>query len=63
MSGEGRVRASDRERALTVERLERALAEGRLTTDEYAERVGAAYAAVTRDELASLTRDLPGHLW
>ena len=59
----GSVRASDRERALVVERLERALGQGRLTVDEFTERVTAAYSATTRDELARLTKDLPGHLW
>ena len=57
------VRASDTERELTVERLNRAMGSGRLTVDEFDERVRAAYAARTRGELADLTRDLPGHLW
>lgn len=59
----GSVRASDGERALVAERLERAMSQGRLSPDEYADRVAAAYAATTRGELAALTRDLPGHLW
>ena len=46
-----------------TEQLSRALAQGRLTAAEYDERVTAAYAAVTREELARLTRDLPGRLW
>jgi hypothetical protein len=57
------VRASDRERALVVERLTRALEHGRLTLAEYDERVTATYAAVLRDELTSLIDDLPGRLW
>ena len=57
------VRASDRERALVVERLTRALEHGRLTLTEYDERVAATYAAVRRDDLARITEDLPGRLW
>ena len=57
------VRASHAERDLVVERLGRALENGRLDTDEYSARVAAAYVAATRGELADLTRDLPGHLW
>lgn len=57
------VRASDAERELVVERLQRAVGAGRLTVEEFEERAAAAYAAVTRTELAELTRDLPGHLW
>ena len=57
------VRASDAERDLAVERLERAAAPGRLSLEEFDRRVTAAWAATTRRELATLTRDLPGHLW
>lgn len=57
------VRASDRERALVVERLTRALEHGRLTLAEYDERVAAVYAAVLRDELNRVIDDLPGRLW
>ena len=57
------VRASDAERELTVERLQRAMGEGRLDADEFEQRVTAAYTAATRGQLADLTRDLPGHLW
>ena len=57
------VRASDGERELVVERLQRAMGQGRLATDEFEQRAAAAYAATTRGELADLTRDLPGHLW
>lgn len=57
------VRASDAERELTVERLQRSMSQGRLTVGEFDERVAAVYAATTRGELAELTRDLPGHLW
>ena len=36
---------------------------GRLSVDEFDDRVARAYAATTRGELTGLTRDLPGHLW
>ena len=42
------VRASDAERELIVERLARAMGQGRLSTDEFSERAAAAHAAVTR---------------
>jgi hypothetical protein len=57
------VRASDSERELVIERLHRAVGNGRLTLEEFDERAAAAYAARTRGELADLTKDLPGHLW
>ena len=57
------VRASDAERELVVERLQRAVGNGRLTVAEFDERAAAAYAATTRGELAEITKDLPGHLW
>jgi len=57
------VRASDAERDLVVERLQRAVGNGRLTVAEFDERAAAAYAATTRGELAEITKDLPGHLW
>ncbi|MGC5033342.1 DUF1707 SHOCT-like domain-containing protein [Micromonospora sp. DT229] len=54
-----RLRVSDREREEIVELLGKATAEGRLTLDEYTDRVGAAHSAQTRGELARLTTDLP----
>jgi hypothetical protein len=57
------VRASDSERDAVVERLRRALGQGRLSLDEYDVRVAAAYGARTRGDLADLTQDLPGSLW
>ena len=57
------VRASDAERNAVVERLRRALSQGRLSVEEFDERVTAAYAAKTHGDLAVLTRDLPGSLW
>jgi type IV secretory pathway VirD2 relaxase len=57
------VRASDHERELVVERLTRAVGQGRLSLEEFESRVAAAHASVTRADLAQLTRDLPGRLW
>jgi hypothetical protein len=54
------VRASDGERDQVVGLLQRHFADGRLTQAELEERVGAALAALTRDQLRALTADLPG---
>lgn len=55
----GHMRAStaDRERAIDV--LKAGFAEGRLTKDEYDDRVGQVYNSRTYAELAVLTADLP----
>jgi hypothetical protein len=53
------VRASDADRERIVEQLRRHTADGRLSIDEFEERMAAAYAARTYGELAQLTRDLP----
>jgi hypothetical protein len=53
------LRASDADRDAVAARLGGALAVGRLTSTEYAERLDAAYAARTHGELAPLTHDLP----
>ncbi|WP_248837931.1 DUF1707 SHOCT-like domain-containing protein [Frankia sp. AgKG'84/4] len=53
------LRVSDSEREEVARVLRDALAEGRLTFAEFDERVGAAYAARTRDDFAALTADLP----
>jgi hypothetical protein len=53
------VRASDDTREHTVAVLRKGLLRGRLGTDTFVERVDAAYGAKTRDQLASLTHDLP----
>jgi hypothetical protein len=53
------IRASDGERDRAVVLLQRGFADGRLTQDELDERVGAALAARTRDQLQALTADLP----
>ena len=53
------TRASDAEREAVVTRLQDAASEGRLTVEELAERIDAAYAARTHAELEPLTADLP----
>jgi hypothetical protein len=54
------IRASDGERESAVVALREHGAQGRLDVDELEQRVGAAYAARTRGELADLLADLPG---
>jgi Domain of unknown function (DUF1707) len=53
------MRASDADRQRAVAALERHTAEGRLSLDEFAERVDRVLAARTHGELAAITRDLP----
>lgn len=53
------MRASHADRDQVVEALRDAAAEGRLTSEELDERVGAALNARTLRDLAALTRDLP----
>ncbi len=52
-----RASSADRERAVDV--LKAGFTEGRLTQEEYNDRMGRAYSARTYGELASLTADLP----
>jgi hypothetical protein len=53
------IRASDADRERVVEILRQHTAEGRITADEFEERMTAAYAARTMGALAELTTDLP----
>lgn len=53
------MRASDHDRQQVVDRLRSAVADGRLTVDEYVDRMGRAYQAVTYGDLAPLCADLP----
>ena len=53
------ILASDADRERSVALLRDAVGEGRLTLEEFSERVGVAQAARTHKELAGLTRDLP----
>ena len=53
------MRASDADRERIVEQLRKHTADGRLTMDEFEERMAAAYEAKTYGALSELTRDLP----
>jgi len=53
------LRAADHDRQEVVDRLRTALDDGRLTLDEYLDRMGRAYQAVTYADLALLHADLP----
>ena len=57
--GGAEIRASDTDRDAAADVLNAAFAEGRLTVDEHAQRVEAAYAARTWQQLHQLTADLP----
>jgi len=63
MSGGGEpdpgVRASDAERDATIERLSAATGDGRLTLEEFSQRMEQASSARTRAELDGLVTDLP----
>ncbi len=50
---------SDADRDVVVERLRSAFGEGRLSMEEFSDRVGDAYQARTAADLVPLTRDLP----
>jgi hypothetical protein len=56
------IRASDEDRQRVVAALERHTGAGRLTLDEFAERVEAAAGARTLDELAAVVSDLPADI-
>ncbi|MEU6989600.1 DUF1707 domain-containing protein [Streptomyces sp. NPDC046465] len=53
------LRASDADRDRTADVLREALAEGRLTAEEHAERIEGVYGAKTMADLEPLVRDLP----
>jgi Domain of unknown function (DUF1707)/Cell wall-active antibiotics response 4TMS YvqF len=55
-----RLRASDADRDQAASVLNGAMAEGRLTVDEHADRLDALYAAKTHAEIVPLLDDLPG---
>ena len=59
MDVQQKMRASDRDRQQVVEQLRSALGDGRLTMEEYVDRMGAAYQAATYGDLAPLYADLP----
>src|SRR3978361_1421004 len=54
-----RMRAGDKDRQGVVEHLGTHFGEGRLTVEEFDERVVRAHASVYLDELPALTADLP----
>src|SRR5206468_2181727 len=54
------LRASDADRDKVADLLREALAEGRLSPEEHAERLDAVYAAKTYAELEPIVADLPG---
>src|ERR1700685_2745254 len=53
------MRASDSDRQQVVDRLRAAVGDGRLTMDEYMDRMESAYRAVTLADLGPLCADLP----
>jgi hypothetical protein len=53
------VRASDDDRQRVIATLQRHTAAGRLTLDEFSDRVGTVYAAKTIDDLRTAIVDLP----
>jgi hypothetical protein len=59
MSETPALRASDADRERTVELLREHAVAGRLTLEEFTDRMSAAYLARTNDELEQLARDLP----
>ncbi len=59
-AGAPQTRASDADRDAAAALLGAAFAEGRLTVDEHGERLSAAYAARSWQQLRQLTADLTG---
>ena len=59
MSTEHSLRASDDDRDRLVEQLQRHAAAGRLSLDEYGERVDRVLVARTHGELRAVVHDLP----
>jgi hypothetical protein len=60
MAADPRIRASDEDRDRTVSLLQEHHAAGRLTVEEFNERIDKAYQAKTVGELEDLMADLPG---
>lgn len=59
MEDDSPVRASPEERQAAEETLKAAVTEGRITLDEFGDRIGTALASTSRKEVAALTADLP----
>lgn len=62
-AGRRALRVSDHDRDAVLQRLNRAVGEGRLTLAEFEERTTTTLAARTRGELDDVTSDLPADLW
>ncbi len=62
MPGRGSLRASYADREHVIGVLKAAFVQGRLTKDEFDERVGQTFASRTYAELATVTRDIPAGL-
>ena len=60
MASDAKIRASDADRDRTAALLREHLAAGRLSSEEFNERLDKAYAAKTLGELDQLLSDLPG---
>jgi len=60
MPGDPRIRASDADRERTATLLREHHAQGRLTPEEFSERVDMTFAAKTIGDLDALLADLPG---
>ncbi|MEN3534810.1 DUF1707 domain-containing protein [Microbispora sp. ZYX-F-249] len=60
MGDQAELRAGDRDRDRTADRLRAAVGEGRITLDELTDRLDRLYAARTYGELEALVADLPG---
>ncbi|HEX6931700.1 MAG TPA: DUF1707 domain-containing protein [Streptosporangiaceae bacterium] len=61
-AGRGELRASHADRDQVIGMLKAAFVQGRLTKEEFDERVGQAFASRTYAELATITADLPAGL-
>jgi hypothetical protein len=59
MPGDGRMRVSDADRDRAAALLREHHAEGRLTAEEFRERLDAAFAAKTAGDLDAILGDLP----
>jgi hypothetical protein len=59
MAGQYDIRVGDAEREATVNELREHFASGRLTQEEFSERMDQAFAAKTRGDLKAVMQDLP----
>ena len=61
-AGRGRLRASYADREQAIDALKAAFVQGRLTKDEFDERIGQTFTSRTYAELATVTADIPAGL-